>query len=76
MQAPSRADANVRIKVSSTKCEEEKSTTSVPKMVLVKEDFFDVKEEPESGSAGSGDGVPAQVSQALRRRPPCLEPPI
>ena len=36
MQAPSReADANVRKKDSSAKCEEEESTTSVPKMVPV-----------------------------------------
>ena len=64
MQVPSReADANVRTKDTSTKYEDEKSSTSVPKMVPVKEDFFDVKEEPETESPGSGHGMPAQACQ-------------
>ena len=63
-QAPSRgADANVRTKHSSTDCKDEESTTSVPKMVPVKENLFNVKEEFESGSPGSGNGTPAQPSQ-------------
>ena len=65
MQVPSReADANVRTKAPSTKCEDEASTTSVPKMVPVKEDFFDVKEDIELGSPGSGNGTPAQGGQS------------
>ena len=32
-------------------------------MMPVKEDFFDVKEEFESGSPGSGNGTPAQAGQ-------------
>ena len=64
MQVPSReADANVRTKDSSTECKDDDPTTSVPKMVPAKEDFFDVKEEFESGSPGSGNGTPAQVNQ-------------
>ena len=63
LSAPNReADANVRTKVSSTKSKYEESTTSVPMMVPVKEDFFDVKEDLESGSVGSGAGVPTQAN--------------
>ena len=59
-QVPNReADANVRTENSPAKCkEEEASTTSTP----AKEDF-DVKEEPESESAGSRAKMPAQASQ-------------
>ena len=60
VQVPSReADANVQTKDPSTECKDDDSATSVPEMVLVKEDFFDVKEEFESGSPGSGNGMPA-----------------
>ena len=63
IQVPSReADANVQTKDTATDCKDDDSTT-VPKMVLVKEEFFDVKKEFESESPGSGNGTPAQGSQ-------------
>ena len=60
MQVPSReADANDRTKKSPAKCKEEgASTTSMP----AKEEI-DVKNEPESESAGSRPEMPAQTSQ-------------
>ena len=63
-QAPSRgAGANVQTKDPSTECKDDDSTTSIPKMVPVKEDFFDVEGGLGSGPPGSRNAIPAQASQ-------------